>query len=232
MEPEIVRITDRCLFHQVCTMNEDECPTGALKTFGNYYTVEQVIAEIEKDEIFYNSSNGGVTLSGGEILAQWEFAVELLKKLKNIGIHTAIETSGAGSKKGLYEMSYYLDLVLFDFKIWNKTDALRILHANNDVILRNFELLLDKGIPVIPRIPLIPKYTMTEENIIPIIEYLKRNQIKEVHLLPFHQYGSKKYEYLGKNYLLKDVEPPDEKEIDHYKKLVESFGIHAVVGGL
>lgn len=231
-EPETVRIKDRCLFQRVCSMSESECPSGAITTFGTYKTVEDIMVEVAKDSVFYSTSGGGVTLSGGEVLSQWQFALELLKELKASGIDTAIETTGAGSREGLRRISQYLDTILFDFKIWDTEDAQRILNANMHTILSNFEMLLDARKVVIPRIPLIPGYTMTEENIGKICSYLKRKNILEVHLLPFHQYGSRKYEYLEKTYLLEDVDPPTKEVVNQYKQLIETYGLQVVVGGL
>ncbi|RSK25885.1 [formate-C-acetyltransferase]-activating enzyme [Bacillus sp. HMF5848] len=231
-EPEMVRIIDRCIHCKTCSLDEEECPSGAMTTFGTYMTVQEIVKEVQKDYIFYQTSGGGVTLSGGEVLSQWPFAVELLKELKRQGINTAIETSGQGPKDGLFQMTPYLDTVLYDFKIWNANQAKAILNGNMSVIIQNFEMLLNQDIKVIPRIPLIPGYTMQEENIKNIAQYLQTFDISEVHILPFHQYGRRKYEYLTKEYALRELSPPSDGEVNKIKTYLQSYQFDVVVGGL
>lgn len=232
LEPEQAIIVDRCIDCRQCSFNEADCPTGAWTTFGKYMSVEEVIEEVEKDYMFFRTSGGGVTLSGGEVLAQWPFAVELLKGLKKRGIHTAIETSGQGPTKGLEQMVPYLDTVLFDFKIWDVNRAKEMLHANVPLIQRNFELLIARGMHVIPRFPLIPGYTMDSTNVSAISAYLSQFSLPEVHLLPFHQYGRRKYEYLDREYELKEVEPPTDEEVCRIQQTMNQHEFDVVVGGL
>ncbi|MFD3157852.1 [formate-C-acetyltransferase]-activating enzyme [Haloimpatiens sp. FM7330] len=231
-EKEKVKIKAKCIGCKTCSMDTDECPSGAIVEFGQYMTVPEVIKEVEKDMIFYNTSSGGVTLSGGEVLSQADFAIELLKKLKELGINTAIETSGQGSSEKLLHMAKYLDLILFDLKIMDKEKAKTLIGANIDIIKNNIRSLVENNKKVIPRIPLIPNYTMDEDNITKIIEFVKELNLKEVHILPFHQYGSNKYEYLGKNYTLKDIKTPTDKEINDIKDKMEKSGLKVVVGGI
>lgn len=202
------------------------------KVFGKYMTVDEVLEKVEKDSVFYNTSGGGITLSGGEVLSQGSFAIELLKRLKRLSINTAIETSGYGDSSTLMKMSKYLDLILFDLKIMDKDKARNIIGLDIDLVKNNMRLLVEKNKRVIPRIPLIPGYNMDEKNIDAIINFVKELKLKEVHILPFHQYGSKKYEYLNRDYVLKDVEPPDSKLVDSIKKKIEKFGINVVIGGM
>jgi len=100
-EAEKVKMESKCIHCKHCSFDVEECPSGAITEFGKYMTVEEVVAEVQKDIVFYRTSKGGVTLSGGEVLAQSTFALELLKALKNLGIDTVIETSGQGSTENL-----------------------------------------------------------------------------------------------------------------------------------
>ncbi|GKU26589.1 [formate-C-acetyltransferase]-activating enzyme [Clostridium folliculivorans] len=214
-----------------CTMSPDKCPTGALDYIGREYTVEEVVNEVKKDIVFYDTSEGGVTLSGGEVLAQPMFALDLLKRLREFSINTAIETSGQGDTEKLLELAKYLDLILFDLKIMDKEKAKDILGADINLIKNNMKELVLNNHKVIPRIPLIPGYTMEDENISEIIAFVKELGLKEIHILPFHQYGSKKYEYLGKDYSLLDIKPPSEEEVNAIKLKMEQEGLTVFIGG-
>lgn len=231
-EIEQGRIKDRCIKCKKCSHNVDECPSGAIVEFGKYMSIEDIIKEVKKDMVFYNTSSGGVTLSGGEVLSQAKFAAQLLKRLKDLGVNTAIETSGQGSKQELLNMAKYLDLVLFDLKIMNKDKAHNIIGCDIDTIKNNLKALVKSDIKVIPRIPLIPDYTMDESNINEIAEFVLSLNIKEVHILPFHQYGSKKYEYIDKEYSLKNVKSPSDEEVNSIKQKLEKRGLKVNIGGL
>lgn len=231
-DAEQVKIKERCIKCKICSHNSKDCPSDAITVFGKYMTVEDVVKEVEKDMIFYTTSAGGVTLSGGEVLSQAPFAIELLKELKKLGVNTSIETSGQGSLKNLLEMSKYLDFILFDLKIINKEKALKVLGADVNVIINNLRTLVKIGKNVIPRIPLIPMYNTDEENINAIVSLIKELGLKEVHLLPFHQYGSKKYDYINKEYSLKDLKPPTNEEVNKIKVYMELQGLKVTVGGL
>lgn len=231
-EIEKGKIKNLCIKCKTCSLDVDECPSGAITQFGKYMTVEEVLTEVEKDMIFYNTSGGGVTLSGGEATAQPEFALELLKELKKLGISTALETSGQVANHNLMALSEYLDLILFDLKIMNKEKSKELLGADIDLIKGNFKALIQHNKMVIPRIPLIPGYTMDDENIGEIISFVKELGLKDIHILPFHQYGSKKYEYIGKEYKLKDIKPPTKEEVEAIKTKMEFQGLKVVIGGL
>lgn len=206
---------------------------GRTEKIGDWRSVDEILDEVLKDEIFYRTSGGGVTLSGGEVLLQSEFAGECLKELKKLGIHTAIETTGCFPVERLKEITPYIDQVLFDLKIMEQSEAKRIIGIDPERVRENFDYLLkQKQLQVIPRIPLIPGYTTGEANIQRMIEFLTVRQIKEVHLLPFHQYGSSKYDYLGWEYTMRNVEALSQKEISEIQKKFEAVKIAANIDGL
>ena len=231
-EIEKGKINNLCIHCKTCSLDVSECPSGAIVEFGKYMSVDEVLTEVQKDMIFYNTSGGGVTLSGGEASSQPRFALELLKELKKIGINTAMETCGQVATNNLLELSEYLDLILFDLKIMNKQRSKELLGADIDLIKANIKALVMNNKRVIPRIPLIPGYTMDDENIEEIINFAQQLGLKEIHILPFHQYGSKKYEYIGKEYQLKQIKPPLGQEVEGIKTKMESRGLKVVIGGL
>ena len=161
-KPQKVKMESKCIHCKHCSFDVDECPTGAITQFGKYMTVEEVLTEVQKDMVFYRTSKGGVTLSGGEVLSQSAFAKELLKQLKSLGINTAIETSGQGNTQSLIEIAAYLDLILFDLKIMNEKKSKQLLGADITLIKSNIKTLVEMHKKVIPRVPLIPGYTLDE----------------------------------------------------------------------
>lgn len=224
-----IKCSSSCCFE--CKMNPDDCPTGALEVVGKEYTVNEVIEEIKKDIVFYETTGGGVTLSGGEPLSQGVFALSLLKELKKLGVNTAIETTGIGDIKILLQMVKYLDTVLWDFKIMNSEKAKAVVHQDIQLMKKNFELTVKSGVRVIPRLPLIPEYTTDKDNIQEIINFILPLGIKEVHILPFHQYGSSKYKAIGKEYKLLDLKTLCNEEILEIKSFIENQSISVIVGG-
>lgn len=231
-EVEVMKLNSQCIHCKSCPMSVDQCPSGALVQQGKSMTVDEVMREVLKDEIFYNTSGGGVTLSGGEVLAQGLFAKELLKRLKALGIHTAIETSGCGRWEELDGIADYTDLVLYDLKIMDAEKSRKTIGVDSSIIQVNFERLIKKGCTLIPRIPLIPGYTMDDKNIETIIAFVKQYNLEEIHLLPFHQYGSSKYESLGREeYALKRVPTPEDRKINEIKLKMANNGLRVVIGG-
>ncbi|MGM0165931.1 pyruvate formate lyase activating enzyme [Enterococcus sp. AZ135] len=206
---------------------------GKTEQIGEWRSIDELLDEVLKDEIFYRTSGGGVTLSGGEVLMQAEFASALLKELKKLGTHTAIETTGCFPVGRLKKLTPYVDQVLFDLKIMDRSEAKKVIGLDPETVRENFDYLLGQNqIQVIPRIPLIPEYTTNKKNSQQLIRFLTEREITEVHLLPFHQYGSSKYDYLGWKYSMKDVKTLNQAEIDLLKEKFELAGIVANVDGL
>ncbi len=206
---------------------------GRIEQIGQWWSVEELLDEVLKDEIFYRTSGGGVTLSGGEVLMQAEFASEFLQELKELGIHTAIETTGCFPVERLKKLVPYVDQVLFDLKIMDHDKAKRVIGLDQKIVQENFDYLLtQEQLQVIPRVPLIPEFTTNEKNIQQIIAFLNKRSVQEVHLLPFHQYGSSKYDYLGWEYSMKEAQTLKQVEIEKIKMKFEEAGISANIDGL
>lgn len=235
-KPEIMRKQSLCIKCNsdscfTCGREPENCPTGALEVIGREYTIHELVDEVKKDIIFYETTGGGVTLSGGEPLSQGKFAIAFLKELKKSGIDTAIETTGMAPWEIIDELSDYVDTILWDFKIMDNEKSMQIMHGNAELMKTNFQKLMLKHKRVIPRIPLIPGYTLDTENINQIIAFLIQYPIREVHLLPFHQYGSSKYNALNKAYTLRELDPPTSEEVSCVQNLFGAHGITVIIGG-
>ena len=233
MSPKIetVRRESKCLHCATCLQDADECPSGAWEHIGRDVTLESLEREVLKDEVFFRASGGGVTLSGGEVLMQAEFATRFLQRLKQWGIRTAIETAGDTSPRRLLPLAQASDEVLFDLKIMDCAQARQVLSMNQPRVLENFRLLVTEGIKVIPRLPLIPGYTLSTENVAQILAFLAPLPVEEVHLLPFHQYGEPKYSLLEREWAMAGVKAPEAEEIAPIRAMVEQAGYRVVMGG-
>lgn len=204
----------------------DACYNQALKVIGEYLTLDYVIKEIKQDALFYRNSNGGVTLSGGEPLNQPLFTRNLLKACKEKGFHTVLETSGYAEWDILKKILEFVDLVLYDIKYFDSKNHLKLTGVPNEKILQNLRSIVSEvDTPVIARIPVIPNYNDSEENITETARFLKDIGLKEVNLLPYHKLGIGKYKTVGKRYLLKKAEVPSDEHLDHLKRLIETHGL-------
>lgn len=186
----------RCRLSLACV---EACPGGALEVAGRRVTVEQVLEEVEKDRVFYEESGGGLTLSGGEPMAQFAFARELLRAAKSAGLHTCVETSGFGETAQFVELAGLVDLFLWDLK---DTDPLRYqanTGANLDVVLRNLHGVDACGGKTLLRCILIAGVNMTTEHLDGIASiYHGLRHCGGVELLPYHPLGGAKYERIGR----------------------------------
>lgn len=186
----------------VCGQCAEICPSGALTVAGKRMTVEDVMREVLPNQIFYQNSGGGVTISGGEVLAQAEFTLELLKELKAQGIHTIVETSGYGRKEHLLEWIPYTDLFYYDFKLAKEEDFLKYTGGDVKIVLENLKELRKHTDKIVLRVPMIPDITDTKENIEAMYQWAEELSIKEVHLLPYNTAAGAKYEWCGRDYTL------------------------------
>lgn len=230
-EIEYVRRGGQCLHCSVCLRDPAECPSGAYRAIGRDVGLDELEAEIARDAVFHRVSGGGVTLSGGEVLMQGRFAVALLARLRAKGIATAVETTGHGSHSLLMEIGRLSDEVLYDFKIMDPIRARAVLGISLDLALDGFASLVAAGVRVIPRLPLVPGYTMTEDNLEAVLAFLKPFGLRELHLLPLHHYGAAKYEMLGQPYAAADIAVPAEEDVARWRRRCESEGYDVSIGG-
>ncbi len=179
------------------------------------YTAEEIMAEVRKYRNFINSSKGGVTVSGGEALIQPKFILELFKKCKEEGLHTAVDTSGYVNIEDVKEVMEYTDLVLLDLK---HADALKhqdLTGVDNAKIKQFTEYLYDINKPVWIRYVLIPGYTDDEADLLAAYEYLKIfKNIEKIEVLPYHSAGKIKWENLNVEYPLEGIRVPTAEEVE------------------
>ena len=228
---ETVRRNSKCLHCSPCLQDADECPSGAFEHIGRDISLETIERDVMKDDVFFRSSGGGVTLSGGEVLMQAPFATQLLKRLRELGVPTAIETAGDAPPSRLLALAQQCDEVLFDLKIMDDAQSRAVLNINLARVLANLRLLVEHGIKVTPRLPLIPGYTLSQANIAKTIAILKCLSFRELHLLPFHKYGEPKYDLLGRAWAMKNIPVSDENEIAAIRIMAEEAGFKVTTGG-
>ena len=164
-------------------------------------------------------------MSGGEVLQQAEFAAELADAAKAEGIHTAVETTGYAAPERFAAFMNHVDLFLLDFKHIDREKHFAGTGVYNDVILQNLRRLVDAGIPVIARIPVIPGFNTGIPTAHAMAEYLRQTGIKEVHLLPFHQFGENKYAQLGIEYEMKQVKQLHPEMLENYRRAFLDEGL-------
>ncbi len=183
----------------LCGKCIEVCPNQAYKYVGKEYDIKELAELILRDKVFYDNTGGGVTLSGGEPTFHMEYLNALLKELKNYGIHICIETSGYYNNEKFIELVLpFLDLIYFDLKIYDSNLHEKYCNVPNELILSNFEYLIkNESIELLPRIPLIPKITLKEENLRSWIQYFKSLNIDKVWLLPYNPLWLSKSEKIG-----------------------------------
>lgn len=196
-----------------CMACVDECCMAAKKIVGQEYDVDELYAEIIKDKPFFDSSGGGVTFSGGEPLMQSDFLLAVLKKCKAEGLHTAIETTGLARAETLRSILPYVDQIFIDVKHMNSERHQELTAVSNKEILSNLAVVAEYGGNITVRIPVIPTLNADVNNIRATADYVAGLGIPKLELLPYHNYGESKYRQIGREYQLKGIEPPKEKEM-------------------
>jgi pyruvate formate lyase activating enzyme len=214
-----------------CLACVEVCPKHALYTEGRYYTVEQLMTEVMKDQVFYEGSGGGVTLSGGEALAQGEFAIAFLKALKNADVHTVVETSGYVDVDVFKKAVEYIDLLYFDVKHYDDKKHVEKTDVSHQLILHNLKYAAGMKKDIVARIPMIPGFNDSLVDSQKYAELLTEYGVSTVHLLPFHQYGSGKYDLLGLEYEYKNVKNTREEALRENMEIFKRYGFKVQIGG-
>ena len=219
-KPEQIFNPKKCIKCGRCTgqTGSVNCPTGARETIGYEINVPVLMEEIKKDNLFYEQSGGGVTFSGGEPLSQAQFLLEALAECKKEYINTAIDTSGYCDTVSLLKAAELTDYFLYDLKFIDAEKHRKYCGASNEIILKNLEALAGKRPKLLIRIPVIPGINDDMKEMTGIFDFISGiKNIEAVHLLPYHNIQTDKYERLGKRYELTEVsgsESPHMKEIE------------------
>jgi pyruvate formate lyase activating enzyme len=226
---EKIRVIDRRKCN-LCLECVKECHSGALVVAGEYMRVEEVVEEVMKDLLFYQNSGGGVTMSGGEPLQQWEFVSEVLKGCKNKGLHTALDTCGYAPWKVMEEVLDHVDLVLYDIKHIDAEVHEEGTGRSNKIILSNAEKVASElEVRMWLRFPLIPGYNDSARNVKELAEFAVSIGVEKISLLPYHRFGEAKYDKLGGKYTFTAKEPSKE-HVEEIKREIEAVGVKVTVG--
>jgi pyruvate formate lyase activating enzyme len=252
-EPELIFVRDRCTMcgtcaaicpqsvhivensgHAIdrekcvaCGQCVDNCPSGALSVKGTWLSASSVVAKAARLKPFFDHSGGGVTLTGGEVTSQVEFAAAVMAGCQSHGIHTAIETCGACSWPCLERLLAHTDLVLYDLKLLDESQHRHWTGATNRQILANARRLAAHGIQI--RIPLIPGITDTEDNLRSLFGFMRDAGLGRVALLPYNPSAGAKYEWLGLAYEIQG-EPQNGERLAQLTSTAREAGLDATVG--
>ncbi len=236
-EPRSIRLVNSgvCIDRDSCTACGkciEACYPGALAFVGQNMSVEEVLEEVEKDALFYRNSNGGVTISGGEPLAQADFVSSLFEACHEKGLHTTLDTCGYTGAQTLKRVLTDVDLVLYDLKHMNPLRHREITGVSNDISLRNARAIARLEIAMVIRIPIIPTINDTVENLRAAADFVAQmKSVKKVQLLPYHRAGLGKYHNLDRDYCIEGIEALQEEDLLWIKEVVESYGLECEIGG-
>ncbi len=207
-------VTDRALC-DVCGICTNYCPQGARETAGARMTVDEVMRVVERDKMFYQTSGGGLTLSGGEPFMQDKFAAALFEECIMQGISTAVETSGSVPWENIEPSVEFVNVFLFDIKHMDPEKHRYYTGMDNRLILENIRKLSERGANITVRVPVVPGVNDTAEEIGAIAQFAAGLAgVHRIDLLPFHKLAISKHEALGTAYEMADREPLDGETVD------------------
>jgi len=214
-----------------CGACADVCHAEARQLAGRQVSLEDLMAEIERDVIFFDQSDGGVTLSGGEPTAQPRFALALLRACQDHGIATSLETCGYAQEAAFLGVALFAGHVFFDLKLMDPARHRRHTGVWNGPILRNLEQLVARGHPVTVRIPVVPGINDDTAEVEHFASYLAGLPVARVELLPYHQTGVEKYRRMGRPYRSAGTPLPDPAGLARFRDTLARAGLNATVRG-
>lgn len=224
-------VTDRTKC-QVCGTCVDVCYAEGRQLVGRRYSLDEVLAEIESDRLFYEQSGGGVTFTGGEPTSQRPFLLPLLQAVKACGIHTALDTSGYCSWEALNEVRSFVDLFLYDLKLMDDTRHRQYTNVSNVLILQNLRKLAEHGHALRVRIPVVPGINDDEKNLRLSGEFLASLPgLQRVDILPYHNSAEAKYQNLGMTYSLPGLQSPSSERMEEIAAILCNFELEVRIGG-
>ncbi|MGE5429634.1 MAG: glycyl-radical enzyme activating protein [Syntrophomonadaceae bacterium] len=216
-------------FCSTCRENIKNSPKDSLKVIGRKQSVEEVMQEIIKDLDYYRNSGGGVTISGGEPLSQLTFTMELLKRLKELNIHTAVETCGMASLVSFRKLLPLTDLFLYDYKATGEDLHRRLTGAGSRTILANLDFLYQNNARIILRLPLVPGVNDTLEHLEAIARLAQKYpRLCGIEIMPYHNIGNYKAWKIGKPSSLSDIKTAPEDVKERWVKTLHSMGCASV----
>lgn len=227
-------VTDRAKC-TACGDCVDACYLNLREIAGKEYSVDELVKLLRKDEMFYEESGGGVTLSGGEVMTvDIDYLEALVKKLHRLGIPVTIDTCGQAPYENYERILPYVDTFLYDIKQMDTEIHKQYMGTGNELILSNLEKLNQTGTKLYIRIPVVKEVNGNDEAMKAMIDYLQEKKINadKVNLLPYHNTGSGKYLKIGKCYEGNDLHAPSNEEMNHFVGLFQEAGFHNVkIGG-
>ncbi len=203
------------------------------KVYGKSMPIQEVIDEVLKDKIFFEESGGGVTFSGGEPLQQVDGLVKLLQLCKTHGLHTAVDTCGYAQWFGFEKITPYTDLFLYDLKVLDSTKHVRFTGVKNELIISNFQKLVEKQANIEIRIPVIPGVNDAEDDVKKYINFLQSTSTEsfKIHLLPYHNIAGNKYLKLHLKNRMEQLTDVPVLEIENIKNQLQDAGFMVGIGG-
>lgn len=219
----------------LCGKCEKFCTGLAREIVGKEYSVKELIKALVKDRMFYEDSGGGVTLSGGEVMAMdIDYILDIAKALKKEDITLTIDTCGYAPYEKFEAVLPYVNTFLYDVKVMDSDLHKEYMGVDNKLILENLIKLSNAGARIYIRIPTIKEVNGNDENMQATIDFLKKNniQVAQVNLLPYHNTGSSKYSKIGKTYEGDNLHAPEKEEMEHFVQLFKNAGFNNTkIGG-
>lgn len=219
----------------ICGNCEDVCLGSARELCGKNHSIDELVKKAARDKLFYEQSGGGVTLSGGEVMVQdMDYVEELCRRLHEQGIRIFIDTSGHCPYENFKRILPYTDIFLYDIKAMDPAVHKKFIGVDNALILENLKRLSDDGAGIYIRIPVVGGVNANDGFFNALIDFMKQNNIhvKEISLLPYHDFGKGKYANLGRVYEEDLMWAPTPEEMGHFKALLGEAGYERVaIGG-
>ena len=227
--PGIIAADGDC---RLCNSCVETCPSGAREIVGEDMTVPELMDKVLRDRLFFESSGGGVSFSGGEPLAQPEFLVSALAACRRHELHTVVDTSGFARWEAVEEVAEHTDLFLYDLKILDPEKHLELMGAPLNPIVDNLHRLDKRGVPIWLRVPLVRAITDHDENIGAIARLAASlNSVRRICLLPYHRFGIGKLDKLGCRGVSDGWRAPEPERIRRVARIAETAGVEVEVGG-
>ena len=211
--------------HNPESQNAEEEQYKNGEKIGQTVSAQEVFDEIKRDKTFYETSGGGVTISGGEPLFQPKFTAEILRLCRESGIHTAIETSGFSNADTFVSVLKHCDLVLFDIKETNEKNHFEYTGVSLKPILQSLKIANEMKIPFIIRLPIIPGINDRENHFLNVKKITEELPLcQDIEIMPYHKLGEYKYQQLGRAYFLGHITEPAKSQVREWEKLIKTNG--------